>query len=154
MGSGKLGWSSSLDGQKGVAGTTNEPNLTDKQECVWDAIPWCVWNVLWFVHELKATPVKPGESHHGKPLPLPAGSGGSFICKRRIKYCCWGCTSTLGGVIPMCPQSERPECNVELHNMRNKIWISECIIAIVHQFKKNSKVKFWHFLQKCYHTAI
>ena len=118
----KLVWSSSLDGQKGAAGTTNEPNLTDKKECVWYIISWCVRNAIYFVHELKATPVKPEESHHDKPLPLPAGSGGCVICKRRTKYCCWGCTSTLGGVIPVCLQSERPECNVELHNMQNQIW--------------------------------
>ena len=136
MAFGKLVWTLSLDGQKDVAGTTNEPNLTDKKECVWYIISWCVRNAIYFVHELKATPVKPEESHHDKPLPLPAGSGGCVICKRRTKYCCWGCTSTLGGVIPVCPQSERPECNVELHNMRNQIWISECIIAIVQQKKK------------------
>ena len=81
----------------------------------------CIELCVGTFHELKATPVKPDEAHHDKPLPLPAGSGACVVCKRRTYFCCWGCTSTLGGVIPVCPQSKRPQYNVQLHNMQNEV---------------------------------
>ena len=77
-------------------------------------------NIHVILCELKATPVKVGSLYHNEPVKMPAGSSSCVVCKKKTEYCCWGCTSELG-LTPVCPSHLRPNCNIELHNMRNEI---------------------------------